>query len=263
MTNQKRLLLFFLKSFIVISMKSLIFLLLIASPLTLCAQDAKTWRLSLGAGAVIKKNQRVGNTYKRLHKKYIIAPIPIVQAGYGRVSLGGQGLSVMALGHPMMNVSAFINRGGERYYGAGMIPRKESFFAGISAKFFGYGLNISRDINGKSKGYIAQLSYGRMKLISEKLVLRTGLSLDWYDDRYADYYYGVRNHEATASRREYHVNNYIQPGVNLMPIYKIQENVSMMGAAGVKFIPKSLRESPTMNGKKLEFGGLVGISYNF
>lgn len=241
------------------------FVLLLTTTLfsTAKAEDVRTWRLSLGAGAIIKKNLRVDNTYKRMNKKFIVTPIPFIQGGYGRVSLGPQGLSVMAVGHPMMNVSAFINRGGERYYGSGMVPRKESFFTGISAKFFGYGLNVSRDINGNSKGYIVGLSYGHLKLVSEKLVLRSGLSLDWHDDNYAEYYYGVRKHEATASRSEYHVNNYFQPGVNVMPIYKIQENVSLISAAGIKFVPKALRESPTMNGKKLDFGAMAGVSYNF
>lgn len=245
-------------------MKSLIkILLLTIAPLSSYAQDAKTWKLSVGAGVAVKKNMRAGNTYKRLNKKLIIAPIPFVQASYGRVSLGPQGLSVLALGNPGMNLSAFINRGGERYEAAGMTPRKESFFAGISAKFLSYGLDISRDINGKSKGYSTKLSYGHFKLISEKLVLRSGLSLEWHDDKYADYYFGVRAHEATASRREYHAKNFFQPGANIMSIYKLHENVAMTAIAGIKFVPKRVSESPTMNGKKLELGGLLGIGYNF
>ncbi|AUN98694.1 hypothetical protein DOM21_07630 [Bacteriovorax stolpii] len=227
------------------------------------AEDAREWSASLGAGFVFKKNLRKENTYENMDKKWIVKPIPLVQASYGRVSLGPQGLSFMALGSKMANVTLFIKRDGDRYHGAGMIPRKDSAFAGISAKFFSYGLNISHDIHGRSKGTVVQLNYGKMFLISEKFFLLTNFGLDWFDDKYAEYYYNVRSHEATATRREYHLNNYLQPSVGILPVYKLTEKSSLMGALNTKLVNKDVRNSPTMNGDKLEFGGLFGYNYNF
>lgn len=233
------------------------------TPSIALAQDAREWTLSLGAGVAVKKNLRVGNTYEDMDKKVFVKPIPFLQASYKRVSLGAGGLSFMALGSRMANVSAFIKREGDRYHGLNMIPRKDSFFAGVSAKYLNYGLNVSHDINGRSKGTILQFNYNKMFIVSEKFFLAGNLGLDWFDDKYAEYYYSVRKYEATASRKEYHLTNYIQPTVGLLPVYKLGEKSSLMSVASVKLVPKKVRNSPTMNGDKLEIGGIFGYTYNF
>ena len=226
------------------------------------AQDQKDWRVSVGFGMIFKKNHRVENRYEDMNKSVLVKTIPFLQGNYGRVSLGPQGIAVRALGDQLKNISVFIKRDGDRYQGYAMIPRKDSAFVGLTAKFYSYGFTISKDINGRSKGIITQLSYGKMFPVSETFLLRAGVSLDWNDDKYAEYYYSVRSTEATANRREYHLNNYFQPGVNVMPIYKINEDVSLTSILGMKYIPKEVRQSPTMNGDKFDYAGIVGVSYN-
>ncbi|NOT78576.1 MAG: hypothetical protein HOP07_06185 [Bacteriovoracaceae bacterium] len=101
-----------------------------------------------------------------------------------------------------------------------------------------------------------------MNLISEELILRTSFNLEWHDDRYAEYFFGVKGQEASSSRNEYHVKNFFQPGVSLMPIYKVRDHLSFVGVVGFKLIPKSIRNSPTMNGRGLETFGLMAINYS-
>jgi MipA family protein len=224
-------------------------------------KTAPSYTLSIGYGLGIKKNLRQGNTYEDTDKDVLVKNIPLVQGSVGRFSLGPQGLSFMALGNRFMNMSVFINQGGDRYHGQGMIPRKGSFFAGISGKLMKYSLSVSKDINGHSKAYLIHANYSEVYLLTEQLMLRVGGGIEWYDDHYAEYYYGVRAHEATATRSEYHLTNYFQPGVGVFPIYKISEKLSFMVGINTKYVPKKIRKSPTMNGNSLEFGGLVGISY--
>lgn len=244
-------------------MKKIILIsLLMSFASTVFAEDERTWRVSIGAGVAVKKNNRVGNTYEDMDKRTLIKPIPFITGNIGRFSLGPQGLAVRAFGNHLTTVSAFIKRDGDRYHGLNMDPKKESVFVGISAKFFKYGLSVQRDINGRSKGYITQFNYGEFFKISESIMIRAGVGLDWYDDSYAEYYYSVRASEATATRPEYHLKNYFQPGINILPIWKLTENTSMTATLGIKLIPKKVRNSPTMNGDKLEIGGLVGISYS-
>ena len=167
----------------------------------------------------------------------------------------------MAVGNHMMNGSVFITRKGDRYQGYEMTPRKESAFVGASVKFFKYGLSFSRDINGRSKGWLTEASYGEFFRITDSLMLRAGLSLEWNDDKYAEYYYGVRKSEARTYRPEYHVKNYFTPGISFMPIYKINEDINFTTALSFKLLPKDVSDSPTMTGKRLEMGGIMGISY--
>lgn len=243
-------------------MKKILILVLTLVSFKTLAQDELAWRANIGAGVALKKNNRANNLYKRNDKKILIAPIPFITAQVGRFSIGGEGLTVKVVGSPLINMSAFVNFGGDKYLGLGMAPRRTSTWVGLSAKFFKYELSAQRDISGNSHGHTIRFSYGEFKKLSDNVMLRAGLSLEWADDRYAEYYYGVRSHEATSTRREYHVKNYFQPGLNIMPIWKISEELAMTTIAGVKLIPKDVRSSPTMNGDKLEMGGLVGISYS-
>lgn len=230
------------------------------SPLT-SAQDEKIWKASVGVGVAAKKNQRFQNRYEDMDKNILIKTIPFITGSIGRLSLGGQGISFMALGNRFINGSVFINRQGDRYQGDNMAPRKDSAFVGASAKFMKYGLSVSRDINGRSKGWSTQVSYGEFFVLNESVMLRAGLALDWNDDRYAEYYYGVRKTEATNDRREYHLSNYFLPSISFMPIYKIAENVSLTSAINFKLLPKDVADSPTMKGNRLDVGGIIGISY--
>lgn len=229
---------------------------------TSLAQDERSWSASVGAGVVLKKNMRSGNTYEGMDKKIFIKPIPMIQASWGVVSLGVQGISIRAVGNPMMNISAFIKRDGDRYHGQGMIPRKDSVFVGATAKFFNYGFSYSHDINGRSKGSIATANYSKFFPITGAFILRSSLSLDWLDDKYAEYYYGVRFHEVTSTRREYHLNNYFLPGLSVMPIYKLTERSSITTILSMKLLPKKVSESPTMKGKRVDMAGILAYSYN-
>ncbi len=221
------------------------------------------WKISVGAGLIVKSNNRENNIYKRHDKEFIFTPLPYVSASYGRFSIGGQGLSARLLGFRMVNLSANISRGGDKYLGEGMTKRKQAFFGGLSAKYFSWGLSLSRDINGYSKGYQAQLSYSDFRKLTDDLVLRSSLNLEWYDDQYAHYYFGVRPSEATPTRPSHNATNFFQPGISFMPIYSFKENWSLVNILGFKFQPKKLRDSPTVNDKKIESMLLTAINYSF
>ena len=245
-------------------MKNLLFttFLLLSTYSTLAfSQDEKVWKATIGVGVAAKKNLRFENRYEDMDKNVLIKTIPFITGSYGRLSLGGQGIGVRVAGNPGINATVFINRQGDRYQGAGMAPRKDSAFVGGVLKFMKYGLAVSRDINGRSKGWSTQINYGEFFVLTESLMLRAGLAVDWNDDRYAEYYYGVRKSEATNTRREYHLNNYFLPNISFMPIYKIAQDWSLTTAVNFKLLPKDVADSPTMKGGRVEVGGIIGLSY--
>ncbi len=225
--------------------------------------SSRDWKLSIGGGLLLKRNNRSDNNYEHYDKKIIARPIPYIQGSYQRLSIGHQGISFRVLGNPFINLSTFVNRSGDKYLGRAMSPRKDSVFFGVSGKFGKYNLSISRDTSGRSKGYISQFNYSELTVLTEEIILISSLSLDWYDDRYAEFYYGVVDSEKTATRSEYHPHNFFKPGISVMPIYKIWDRVSLVAALNLKLIPAKIHQSPTMNGKALEVGGLFAINYRF
>ena len=69
-----------------------------------------------------------------------------------------------------------------------MGTRKETIFLALSGKVGKFNFDISRDINGRSRGIFSQFSYDKMTLISEDLLMKTSFNLKWQDDRYAEYF---------------------------------------------------------------------------
>ncbi len=230
---------------------------------SLGGEFSRDWRLSAGAGIFFKRNNRNANTYDKLDKKIITRVLPYIQGSYKGLSLGHQGISYRIVGNPFLSFSTFVNRAGDKYLGEGMAPRKDSVFFGFAGKMGKYNLTLSRDINGRSKGILSQFNYSEMTIVSDDLLLLSSLSLEWHDDSYAEYFFGVKSSESTSTRKEYHVHNFFRPGISVMPIYKLWDRVSLVSALNLKYIPLSVRQSPTMNGKSLEISTLFALNYRF
>lgn len=217
--------------------------------------------VSIGYGLAIKKNNRVGNTYKKGDSATIAQSIPLVQAKYDRFSLGAQGLAYRAYGNPFMGVSLFLNLGGERYEALGMQGRKKSLFLGTLLKFGKYSLMGSRDIGSKSEGMDWQISYNELFKVAEGLMLRTSVFTEWHDHKYARYYYGVTSAEATATRAAYDPGHFFTPGIGLMTIYQIRPDLSFLSGINLKYRPARMTDSPTVKNEPLNTGGFLGLSY--
>lgn len=89
---------------------------------------------------------------------------------------------------------------------AGMEDRKASLWAGAAViwktDFANFTGEVLADTMGKSKGTRARLQVDR-RFAAGKLGFTPRLSAEWVDDKYVDYYYGVRQSEATAMRAQY------------------------------------------------------------
>lgn len=89
---------------------------------------------------------------------------------------------------------------------AGMEDRKASLWAGAAVIWKTEYANVTgeflADAMGKSKGTRARLQVDR-RFAAGKFGFTPRLAAEWVDDKYVDYYYGVRQSEATATRAFY------------------------------------------------------------
>ncbi len=219
--------------------------------------------VSIGTGLAIKKNNRVGNTYEDADKATIAKAFPLVQAKFGDFTLGAQGLAWQAWGNPFMGVSLTANLGGERYESPGMQGRKKSLFLGTLLKFEKYSLLVSRDVSCKSRGIESQLSFNEVYPMGEGLLLRASVFLEWVDNKYARYYYGVRSSEATPNRPAYEPGNFFTPGAGLMSIYRLQQNLTLLTGISLRYQTDRMTDSPTVKNEPLNTSGFLGISFKF
>lgn len=226
------------------------------------AQESDEWKFSIGPGVILAKNQRINNQYSRMNKATTIRFVPFFEAKNRRFSLGANGIQYRVWGDFFQNVSLVLNYTGDRYKTDQMDKRSSSFFSGLQYKYRGYSLDFVHDINNKSNGNILKGSYAHMNQLSEKWILISNVGFNWFDDRYANYYYGVKNKEVTSTRSAYKLKNYFQPVVGFLPIYKINEHFTATIGGFFKYVPNEVSKSPTMKGNQFEFLSVWGFSYN-
>jgi outer membrane scaffolding protein for murein synthesis (MipA/OmpV family) len=219
--------------------------------------------LSVGYGLMIKKNIREGNLYRRGDKNTTIEGIPMVQADYGKFTLGPQGATMRITGDVLRSISGVLNYNGDRYEAEGMKGRKKGVFAGLLFKWGLFSFIASRDVEGKSDGWQSQFSYNEMFVITPTLLLRTSVYLKWNDKEYANYYYGVKPEEATASRPAYSPGAYFTPGAGIISIYLINKEFSLMTGGSLEYLVKKLQDSPTVIAQDIIPTLYTGLTYRF
>ncbi len=221
----------------------------------------KTWHLSLGYGVAIKNNIRKDNLYSGAGNSVIFSQIPLVQIGWGPISVGAQGLTASFIGDK--NIAGYfnINRAGDRYYGPGMESRKDSWFFGAGLKYMKYNFLMTKDINGRSHGIKATFNYSVMYPIGEKIFARSSIGIECFSRLYSDYYYGVKTTESTPTRAEYHPKAYCAPGASFFPGYKVNEEMSLLMGISLKGIPKAVSNSPTTDNSWLESAVILGATW--
>lgn len=223
--------------------------------------DKKEYHFSIGAGYALKSNIRKNNNYDGADKNIIGKAIPMAQVFIGPVQIGAGGLTVNVIGNPFLGAYLNLSQMGDNYYATGMQSRKESWGAGIGAKLMGVQLQLNKDINGNSKGYRGQISYGKPYIHDEFLIVRFGVSLEILDQDYMNYYYGVRNNEVSTERSFYSPSAASNLSLSAFPIYKYNEDVSFLTGYSLKFLNKKIQDSPTTNGKKVEHALILGATY--
>lgn len=223
----------------------------------------KSFRLSVGTGASFKNNIRKNNQHSGDGGDILFSPLPFVQFSWGPLFIGQQGLTLSLLGDREKSFYVNINTGGDRYDGEGMQPRKSSFFAGGGIKYHKFSFHLARDINGRSHGIKSSFSYAETYTINETFFTRSALGLDCFDRRYADYYYSIRNSEATSMRAEYHPQAYCTMGLSFFPGYKFNPNISTVTGLSLKNVAQTVRQSPTTDGSWLELALILGALWQF
>ena len=149
---------------------------------------------------------------------------------------------------------------------AGMAERKSSVWAGAKVEWENdvadVKLELLGDASGKSKGQRVALGLERKWMLSPKVMLVPQVGVEWVDNKYVDYYYGVRASEATAGRATYVGKATVNPEISLTGIYRFDKQQSLMLNVGVKSLGKEIKNSPIV-GRSTESRVMMGYMYRF
>lgn len=92
--------------------------------------------------------------------------------------------------------------------------------------------------------------------------LSPSIGLNWKSSDLLDYYYGVRESEATSSRPAYHAASGFNSFARLSLAYRFNDNWSIVGVAEYENLSRSIRHSPIVDRDNIETL-FIGLMYRF
>jgi len=149
---------------------------------------------------------------------------------------------------------------------AGMRERKSGFWAGARIEWKTDWVDVSAealgDASGNSKGKRFNLGVEKTWHIGERVTITPRVAASWQDDKYVDYYYGVRADEARTGRAFYRGESGVNAEAGLRGVYAFDRRHSILVDLEVSRLAGVIKDSPLVD-RSTENRVLVGYLYRF
>jgi outer membrane protein len=123
-------------------------------------------------------------------------------------------------------------------------------------------LEGSRDVSGKSDANSTSLSAEiPIYQVGKRLSINAIASVDWYDDSYVNYYYGISGKQIDDSvgRTKYHSGDATNFAIGVSGSYQISDRWSVMGILSRTKLDDSIVDSPLTDSDYMNSAGFIFI----
>jgi len=149
---------------------------------------------------------------------------------------------------------------------AGMAERKGGFWAGAKAEWENDFVNISAewtaDASRHSRGRKFSLGLEKELHVGQHTMVIPYVTAHRLDQKYVDYYYGVRAAEATAGRAAYVGKGGVNLDIGLRTMYRFDEHHSMLLDVNTTRLAKQIKASPLVD-RSSTHRVILGYMYSF
>lgn len=215
---------------------------------------AASW--SLGVGAISRQKPYTGMSrdnmaipFIRFENEYIQVLGPMVGLKLPSLPVGESQTIDVSL------VARFDGSGYEASDAAilrGMSKRRGGFLAGTKLAWNTGMVDLSAewlaDVSGNSKGRLFSVSVEKTWHIGSHWMLTPRIGATWQDRKYVDYYYGVRQNEARASRPYYQGRSGMNAELGARAMYMFNERHALFLDVEASRLAKGIRHSPLVDG---------------
>jgi outer membrane protein len=227
------------------------------------SQDELTW--SLGAGFIASPRPYIGTDAR-------VFPIPALGLQYKRWFVQGirGGYSFLKSDRLTANLFAQARFRGlepdDSPYLEGMEERKKSMDAGVeliySGRPVGFRTSVLTDTLGRSNGQeVSLLAVSGVPLGGRGIVL-VGVGPRWLSQSRVDYYYGVRDDEATPLRPAYTGKATWNLDINVTAIINMSSKWSFLALLNREGLGAGIKNSPLVE-RTSAYALVTSLSYNF
>lgn len=219
------------------------------------------FRFSMGPMGIIQNNVRKGNNLKYYDKDPTLLAVPFVQLYVGAFKINPLEARYYHYKTRFFDLKSQIRYMGHAYRADGMWRRRKSLFAGGSIRILLLSAAAYKDIQGDSHGTVLQLLMSPLFIRTELFFVRFAIGLEYLDNKYTNYYFGVTGEEATADRPYYRPGAATNHVAGFRNSFFITEHLSMNIIFMIKNYAVNIVNSPTVR-KEYEYTTSVGLLYN-
>lgn len=241
-------------------------LILIFLNLFLFADEPKP-RSSIGIGAFMSESEYKGDGDKEL----LILPLLSYQGEkfYARgIELGYKYIDTKPFKFNFtLNPKLNSYKSSDSEYLAGMDTRERTLEAGVSASLkviplVTFSARAKLDTLSKHEGYDIGLGIGVFLPLSKSFIIAPSYRKIYLSSNNANYYYGVKDSEATTTRPSYEVGStdIIRYGINF--IYNITQDIGANIMLNKTKFSDKIKSSPIIKDKDI-VSGIISLSYKF
>ena len=148
----------------------------------------------------------------------------------------------------------------------GMDEREGGFWAGARIEWrnplVDVGAEWLSDISDNSDGQQFSIGMERTWVFGQRFMLTPRVVATWQDDKYVDYHYGVRTHEARFDRPAYSGEAAVSIEYGLRGIYMFDMRNALFLDLGVTSLAQEIKDSPLVD-SSTESRMIVGYRYQF
>lgn len=228
--------------------------------------QAQAAEFTLGAGAFTGKSE-----YKDFKDQS--GALPLIQAQGDRWSVDASGVSVELYGDEKspLTVNALLTSAGSGFDEddsdafSGMKKRKSSVDLGLQVQYqIGQGAveaTVLGDVSSTHKGYSLDMNYSHnIELMGG--FFQPAIGFEFTSAKFTDYYYGVKDSEATATRSAYKAESAINPYLEYSYIYPVNKNINLIHGSSITKLDSEVKNSSIVD-RSTTWNTFVGLSYTF
>lgn len=206
--------------------------------------------------------------YRGSDRRYDLLPLAVYDSRYFYLHSYRAGAK---LERPAWRAELFVQRRFEGFASddvpasmVGMAQREFGTDIGLGASLrLGDGAayaELLTDTEGASDGTELLVGYRYERWWQGRLRLRPYATLAWRDAKLNDYYYGVRQEEATPQRPAYRAGSGFKSEIGMQAAYRLTEQWQVLAGLSVSRAPSAVRSSPVVDSRTVP-GATLGLMW--
>lgn len=214
------------------------------------------------AGGYFQTNIRLNNQVTYYDTAPVKAFFPYARFKWNRFSITPDAARYVILDSLALKIDLRLSYKGHAYKTDGMATRHDTIYAGVGLRILMIKLEALKDISGLSDAAIYSIAAILPIPLGKFGFITLQAEIEYWDGKYVDYYFGVRQNEVTSTRPYYKGSWAKDYNFKIMGQFFLSQHWIMRFTPAYRYYDEIITNSPTVT-KRKEYSLLMGIGYDF